>query len=284
MNPARTTRSTACFRRALTTSRSNASRSFPNSLWSITIAGIRCLSARPITGAPGTLQTRTARFTSRSPRSRASTRLWKSVPLPDARMPTLNRAIRISLVLEQPQPGEHHRDAVIVRGPNHLGVPDRPARLRDRGDAPLRELVEPVAEAEVRVAHRDAPLRGVPRLVAREHARVHAAHLARPDPHGPLAVDEDDRVRLHEAAHPDPERDVPQLVRRGAGLRDYLPRLGLQRGEVRRLQEDAPEDADHVDAVVPAELPAGPHDEEGPLLLLLQDPQRVGLVVGGDDR
>src|SRR2546422_5317689 len=187
MNPANTTRSTRCFRRTFTTSRSKASRSFPNSLWSITTAGIPCPSALAITGAPGTLQISTARFTSRSPRARASTRLWKSVPRPDARTPTFMRAM-VPSVLEQSERGEGHRDPVLVRSRDHLGVADRTPGLRDRRDGPLRELLESVPEREVRVAHRDAPFRSRTRLVAREHAGVDAAHLARPDPHGPLVL------------------------------------------------------------------------------------------------
>src|SRR5439155_254238 len=93
MNPAKTTRSVRFSFRTFTTSRSKAARSFPKGRWSITTAGTSAFFARARTGAPGTLHTRTTRSAARSPRSRASTRLWKSVPLPDASTPTRRRAI-----------------------------------------------------------------------------------------------------------------------------------------------------------------------------------------------
>src|SRR5437773_3780220 len=257
MNPARTTRSTRCFRSTWTTSRSNASRSFPKRVWSVTTAATPCFSARATTGAPGTLETRTATSAPSVPRSFASTRLSKSVPRPDARTPTLIRAMWDLSMLEQPQPGEGHRDPVLVRGGDHLVVPDRSSGLRDRGDPSLPEFVEPVSERKVRVAHRDAPLRCLPGLVAREHTRVHAAHLPGADADRPLPVREHDRVRLHVPAHADPERHVPELVRRGLRAGDDLPGRRPDLREVRRLEQDASKDVDHVEPVVAAELAAG---------------------------
>src|SRR6266508_280058 len=111
--------------------------------------------ARSRTGAPGTLQITIAMSADSSFRSRASTRLWKSVPRPDARTPTRTFGIESS-VFEQPNSRKDHRDPVLVRGADHFGVPDRAARLRDGRDGPLRELVEAIPEGEVRVAHGDA--------------------------------------------------------------------------------------------------------------------------------
>src|SRR3990170_2129188 len=193
MNPANTTRSTRLSFRTFTSSVSNATRSFPYARWSTTTAGTPAFFARSRTGAPGTLHTRTARSTSRSPR-------------------------------------------------------------------------------------------GVLRLEAGDPARVNAAHLARADPDGALVLDQDDRVRLDEPAHMDPEDQVADVGRRRARLRHDLPRLRPKVGDVRRLHEEAAEDLHHLRATVGTELPAGAEDEEAPFLLLLEDREGVRLVAGGDDR
>src|SRR5437016_5656710 len=81
---------------------------------------------------------------------------------------------------------------LALDGGNYFRIADRTARLRDRDDAPLRQLIEAIPEREVGVAHRYAPAGGAFRLVAGEHARVDPAHLARPDTDGPFPVHEDD--------------------------------------------------------------------------------------------
>src|SRR3990170_3945424 len=155
MKPAKTTRSTPCSLRAFTASRSHASRSLPNIVWSITTAGTPSAFARSSTAAPGTLHTSTAISTGTSPRLAASAIAWKFVPRPDASTPTFARPIVPPSVLEEPHAGKDHRDPVLIGGVDDLRVPDASARLEDRRHARLRGLVDPVAEGEERVAAED---------------------------------------------------------------------------------------------------------------------------------
>src|SRR5204863_7449929 len=59
---------------------------------------------------------------------------------------------RIPSVLEQSRPREDHGDSEPVGGGNYFRIADRTARLRDRDDAPLCQLIEAIPEREVGVA------------------------------------------------------------------------------------------------------------------------------------
>ena len=62
---------------------------------------------------------------------------------------------REASVPEMPSPREHHREAVFVRGGDHLRVAHRSAGLHDRGRAGGRHRVEAVAERKERVGRGD---------------------------------------------------------------------------------------------------------------------------------
>ena len=101
---------------------------------------------------------------------------------------------------EQPRPGEHHRDPVLVGRRDHLGVPHRAAGLDNRSHPGRRRVIDPVAEWEERVRRQRRPRRLVPRLsclVTGQVAGVDARHLARADADRRAVPRQHDRVRLH---------------------------------------------------------------------------------------
>ena len=52
---------------------------------------------------------------------------------------------------KMPDPGEHHRHAVFVRGSDHLFVAHRAARLDNGGDAGAGRSVDAIPEREERI-------------------------------------------------------------------------------------------------------------------------------------
>jgi hypothetical protein len=121
--------------------------------------------------------------------------------------------------------GEHHGDALLVGGGDHLGVAHGAAGLDDRGGAGLGQHVEAVAEGEegIRGDHAagddEAGVLGLDRSDARG---VDAAHLAGADADGHAVLAVHDGVRLDVLGHAPGEQQVAQLLLGGRALGDDL--------------------------------------------------------------
>src|SRR5437660_9331450 len=151
------------------------------------------------------------------------------------------------LVMELPHAREHHREPVLVRGRDHLGVVHGAAGLDDRRDAGSCRFVDAVAEREEGVARETGATRVVAlllRLVHREKRGVDPAHLAGADSDRRLTLGEENRVGFH-GSHGGPrEPQVVPFYPRWLALAGDRPLTFLRRAAeaVAVLRQEAPAD------------------------------------------
>ena len=116
---------------------------------------------------------------------------------------------------EVPPSREHHRQAVFVRGGDHLGILHRSSGLNDRRGAGLRDRVKAVPEREERVGRRNRTLQSRRSFHHRHLDRIDSAHLPGANRECPVRGGEDDRVRLDVRAHAPGKAQRRPLVRSG---------------------------------------------------------------------
>src|SRR5271165_2903833 len=101
------------------------------------------------------------------------------------------------LVAKVTHSGEHHRDAVLVRGSDDFGVALRAARLNDRFDSEFGERIEPVAKRKEGIggnAGRVHVETGILGLQGGDLTAHHTAHLPGADTHRGLVLDAHDGI------------------------------------------------------------------------------------------
>ena len=146
-----------------------------------------------------------------------------------------------------PDPGEYHRHPQPVRRLNHLGIPDRPARLNHRRSAGLRRPSQAVREREKRIRGRDRALRAAAPPSSRQTAPrppgSSGPRRSRPSARARrLKPRIDDRVRLDVLADPPGKEQRPHLLRGRLALGDDL-QLGLADAQaIRILHQQAARD------------------------------------------
>ena len=122
-----------------------------------------------------------------------------------------------------PHAGEHHGDAVLIGGGDHLVVAHAAAGLDDGLGARLRECVEAIAEGEECIGgHRRAGEREFRalRLGCGDAHAVDPAHLAGTDAERRAVAAEHDRIRLYELGDaPRVEPEALQLLGGKSNLR-----------------------------------------------------------------
>src|SRR5256714_7565830 len=181
---------------------------------------------------------------------------------------------------EMPDAREDHREAVRVRGGDHLRFAHGAAGLYDRGDAVLGGLVNAVAEGKEGVGRERGAFDGKLRAHRADSDRVNARHLTRADADGLAVARVDDCVRLRVLADRPSEQERRDLFLRRRAPRDDLQVFAPQWMCVARLHEHAPGDALEVQAFGPSRIARA---EYAQVLLRLQTLDRRLFEVRRDD-